>query len=142
MWSIDWIISDLSPPADVISASIYPRVYKWRAAFKKALEAAKAAAPKPVRLEGSAAVPKILEADFSDHELTVDTDNPVKLAPGATVRLWPTDGGGFTHKDAGRLIKLTKDEVAIAIRAETGQEVHVHAPRWDFKVEETNSSSL
>ena len=59
------------------------------------------------------------------------------------VQVYPTDGGGFTHKDVGRLVKLTKDEVAIAVRSETNDtEVHVHAPRWGFKVEEVAESRL
>ena len=65
------------------------------------LEKAKAAAPKPVSLEGSVAVPMILKAEFSDNDLFVDSDDPVKLGSGASVQLFPTDGGGFTHKDTG-----------------------------------------
>lgn len=58
-WSIGWIISTLSLPADLISTTPYPEVYKWEARFKEVSKVAESAAPKPVRLEDAAVIPLI-----------------------------------------------------------------------------------
>ena len=115
---------------------MYPNVYGWRARFKAALRDARASGPKPVRLASEAAVRAVLRADFSDNELTVDAKDPLALQQGAIVEVFPTDGGGYGHKDRGRLVKLTKDEVAIVVSAKTGEEVLIHAPRWQFRIQQ------
>lgn len=108
----------------------------------KEVEAAKSGAPKPVTLDSPDAVRAVLGADFSDKDLSVDPKDPVQLKDGTNVELYPTDSGGFgPHKDRGRLIKLTKDEVAIAVESEQG-ETHVHAPRWNFRIAELAESRL
>jgi hypothetical protein len=140
VWSFDWIISDLRPDPTYFSAEAYPKVYSWRHRFKSVLHAAHERAPAPVRLQGADAVRAILTADFLDRAPTVDPADPQKLKEGATVLLYPTDGGGFTHKDKGRLVKLTKDEAAIVVRAKSGEEVRIHAPRWGFRIEEIGAS--
>ncbi|KAK3719958.1 hypothetical protein LTR37_004081 [Vermiconidia calcicola] len=143
VWSIDWIISDLAPPKEYFSEDVYPKTYSWRNRFKTELEKARARAPKPTALQGSDAVQAVLGADFSDKDQTVDANDPTQVKVGTTVELFPTDGGGFTHKDKGRLIKLTKDEVAIAVESEKGSvEVHVHAPRWNFRISEARDARL
>ena len=142
-WSFDWIISDLFPPKEYFSEEIYPKVYRWRDRFREELKSARSRAPKPIRLNGTDAVSAILDADFSDRELSIDPGDPVKLEEGAYIELYPTDGGRFTHQDRGRLVKLTKDEVAIAVRSEIGDtEVHVHSGRWNFRIVEANESRL
>lgn len=86
----------------------------------------------------------MLAAKFSDENLVVDKD-PTGLKQGVLVQLYPLDGGGFSEstRDTGRLIKLTKDEVAIAVRSETDDiEVHVHAPRWGFKAQQVDGAQL
>lgn len=100
-----------------------------------AVRAAQARAPKPVSLKGADAVRAIVSSDFSDKQPAVDANDPLRLQEGASVELFPTDGGGFTHKDIGRLVKLGKDEVAIAVQAKSGEEVRVHAPRWNFRIQ-------
>lgn len=108
-----------------------------------ALDQAKGQAPKPVRLQGPKAVEAVLSADFSDKETAVDEMDPIKISAGSNVVVFPTDSGGLNHKDRGRLIKLTKDEVAIAVQSQQpGKEVHVHAPRWNFKVAELDAAKL
>lgn len=44
-------------------------------------------------------------------------------------------------QDRGRLVKLTKEEVAIAVQAETGEEIRIHAPRWMFRVRAINNAA-
>ncbi|KAK3069513.1 hypothetical protein LTR53_012099 [Teratosphaeriaceae sp. CCFEE 6253] len=136
VWSFDWIISDLQPPAKYFSRTIYPQVYGWRDRFRAAVRSAQASAPRPVSLQGSAAVPRLLQSPFADVDPLVDADDPLELVRGALVDLFPTDGGGFTHRDRGRLVKLTKDEVAIEMRCPTGESVRIHAPRWQFRIQE------
>ncbi|KAF2485122.1 hypothetical protein BDY17DRAFT_292973 [Neohortaea acidophila] len=142
-WAIEWIITSLTPPRDIISEEIFPKVYSWHQRFSQALEEAKAAAPQPVTLESAVAVPAILGAAFTDKDLNIDGNDPTGLTNGAAVELFPIDGGGFTHQDVGRLVKLTKDEVGISVKAEgDGTEVRLHAPRWGFKVQAVSESRL
>lgn len=111
----------------------------------KEVEQAKSRAPQPVRLEGSDAVSAILSSDFSDKSPSVDSNDPIELKAGTAVEVYPTDGGGHHDKDRdrGSLIKLTKDEVAISVRSNQGdKEVHIHAPRWNFKIREASGSRL
>ncbi len=141
---------------------MYPKLYNWRNRFLQELDSAKASAPKPVELKGRDAVNAILGADFTDKDLSVDPVDPFQLKEGTNVEVWtrlaygqhgarlthqqlyPTDGGGYgPYKDRGRLIKLTKDEVAIAVESEDKQkEVHIHAPRWNFKIVPLDGSRL
>ena len=127
VWTIDWMMSDVTLPSELFSEEIYPKVFSWRNRFRSELVAARQAAPSPLSLEGAEAVAAILGAEFTDRDLFVDQDDPVQLSEGSEVGLFPTDGGGYTHQDRGRLIKLTKDEVAIAVQSEQGREVHLHA---------------
>ena len=137
------MVSTLAPPKELFTEEFYPKVYSWRNRFKEALEAAKSTAPKPVTLEGSDAVSAVLAADFSDKDLIVDANDPLQLKAGVEVKVFPTDGGGYSHRDEGRLVKLTKDEVAIAVQSEQGaKEVHIHAPRWHFRVSSVGGASL
>ena len=145
VWAIDWLISDLQPPSEYFSEAIYPNVYAWRARFKEALAHAKSRAPKPLRLKGEDAVAAVLSSSFSGEALVVNSNDPIGLKAGAAVEVYPTDGGGFQEKDRdrGRLIKLTKDEVAIAVSSpKDGKEVRIHAPRWNFKVREATTARL
>lgn len=118
-------------------------MYGWRNRFKAALDTARARAPKPLSLTGPEAVKAVLGANFSDLGSTVDVNDPLQLQEGAVVELFPLDGGGFqqTHRDTGRLVKLTKDEVSIAVQAKTGEEVRVHAPRWQFRLRQVSAES-
>jgi len=142
IWPFDWYITDLQPSPAHVSEQLYPRVYAWRARFKEALAAAKAKHGRAVRLTGEQAAHFVTTAALTDNELHVDAQDPLQLAADTTVEVFPTDGGGFTHKDVGRLIKLTKDQVAIAVQSPAGgQEVHLHAPRWEFRVRPAEAST-
>ena len=127
VWTIDWMMSDLTLPSELFSEQTYPNVFSWRNRFRSELVAARENGPTPLSLEGVEAVAAILGAEFTDKDLFVDQGDPMQLSEGSEVELFPTDGGGYTHQDRGRLIKLTKDEVAIAVQSEQGREVHVHA---------------
>lgn len=120
-------------------------MYAWRDRFAEEVARAKARAPKPLTLTSGDAVRAVLDSAFTDYALSVDANDPVQLKEGTSVEVFPTDGGGFMEKDKdrGRLIKLTKDEVAIAVRSLQGdKEVHLHAPRWNFKIRAVGGSRL
>jgi hypothetical protein len=135
LWPLDWFIMDLQPSREYFSESIYPKVYGWRRRFRAVLEEAKfSRKEKAVRIKGEQAARIVTGSEFTDGELVVDGDDPLKLKAGMMVELFPLDGGGYSHQDRGRLVKLTKDEVAIAVQAKSGEEVRVHAPRWQFRV--------
>ncbi|EMC93991.1 hypothetical protein BAUCODRAFT_124737 [Baudoinia panamericana UAMH 10762] len=119
----EWVAGTSKPSLADLEA-LYPEVYSWRSRFVAIVRDARALAPKPVSLQ----------AEFSNKELFVDADDPLKIEADTMVELFPTDGGGLTHQDRGRLVKLTKNEVAIAMQTKTGEEVHIHAPRWQFRI--------
>lgn len=90
-------------------------------------------ASKPVPVKGDEALKRVTEAGFSDSRLVVEANDPLHLSENAVVDVFPTDGGG-QHRDRGRLVKLTRDEVAIEVKASNGEAVRIHAPRWNFRV--------
>ena len=142
VWSFDWLLSDLLPPKEYFSEKLYPRVYSWRDRFRAAVETARTRGPQTVSLQGDQAVKIITEAGFSDKDPVVDADDPLELKANTHVEVFPTDGGGLTHQDRGRLVQLTKEEVAIAVQAKVGgQEMRIHAPRWAFRVRTVQAST-
>ncbi|KAI7540209.1 hypothetical protein KC331_g9304, partial [Hortaea werneckii] len=79
VWAFDWIISDLEPPPEYFSETIYPKVYDWRKRFKESVKAARIRAPKPVVLKGQDAVKATLTVDSSDQTPSVDLGDPLGL---------------------------------------------------------------
>jgi hypothetical protein len=142
IWPLDWFITDLQPSKEHFSEDIYPKVYGWHARCRSLLDAAKRQAPRAVRVRGEQATIIVTSSQFSDDELMVDANDPLKLREGASVELFPLDGGGHSHQDRGRLVKLTKDEVAIAVQGKSGVEIRIHAPRWQFRVKAIDSAKL
>lgn len=158
LWAIDWFIKDLRASTDYFTAGKYPKLFAWRDRFRAVLKQAREQAPKAVSLKGEDAVKFVTSASFTDQATTIDESDPLNLKQGATVELYPTDGGGYTHQvssrpqanihslteyqDHGKLVKLTKDEVAIAIQAKSGEEIRVHAPRWQFRVRAVDAAKL
>lgn len=142
IWPLDWFITDLEPSKDHFSESIYPKVYAWRTRFRSALDAAKQRTGKPIRVKGEQAASIVTSSRFTDQDLVVDSNDPLKLKEGTMVEVYPVDYGGHFHQDLGRLIKLNKDEVAIAVQSESGSEVHIHAPRWQFRVKAIEHARL
>ncbi|KAM3416325.1 hypothetical protein BST61_g7930 [Cercospora zeina] len=135
-WALEWFLGDLMPDQAYFSERQYPRVHAWIRRYRDAVQAATKRARKAVRLQGGQAVEAVTTAAFHDRQLVVDAHEPLGLTKGDHVKVFPTDGGGLPqHQDEGRLVKLTRDEVAIAVQAQSGAELHVHAPRWAFRVE-------
>lgn len=98
VWVIDWFLGDLKSPQEYFSEKQYPLVHQWRSRYCEELGAAKACMKKPMLLQGPDAVKIISASAFTDKDVIVDTADPLHLMAGTTVELFPTDGGGFTHK--------------------------------------------
>ncbi|THY21977.1 hypothetical protein D6D02_01248 [Aureobasidium pullulans] len=132
VWPFAWIADML--PKQAFPKDQHPNTWAWLNRFKKTAKEAEKSGKKTVSLDGQAAIKHIIAASYHDQQTGVDAQDPVKLEEGDLVSLWPTDSG-FRHKDQGRLVKLTKDEVVLAIQTRTGgKEIRVHAPRWGFRV--------
>jgi hypothetical protein len=75
-----------------------------------------------------------VDAKFAEKESSVKEDDPIGLKKGAEVEVWPIDTG-IGHRDHGRLVGLTRDEVVLSVKPEVeGKEVRVHFPRTSFRI--------
>lgn len=135
VWPFHWVVGlDGALPEEIFGKEQYPKTHAWIERFSAALKAAKASSPETTSLKGEAAVQQVTQAEFAEGEGEVDGRDPVGLKKGQEVELWPTDTG-FKHRDRGRLMGLTKDEVVIAVKTKVGEEVRIHAPRTGFKIQ-------
>lgn len=139
-WVFDWLVTNLQPPREYFSDAIYPKTYAWLARYKAVVKQAASRGSKPVSFSGQQAVSFITAAGFTDQDIKIDED-PTGFKQGSFVQLFPLDGGGLVYQDAGRLVKLTKNEVAISVQATSGQEVRIHAPRWQFRIRAVDEGS-
>ncbi|KAF2139017.1 uncharacterized protein K452DRAFT_290114 [Aplosporella prunicola CBS 121167] len=133
IWPLDWLVEmkGALPPA-LISESSFPKVFAWIKRFRDALKAAKSSGFKGVTLDGPAAVKAVTGGrggDGEDTEGRFDSAEPSGVQQGEEVEVWPIESG-FSHRDRGRLVSLTFDEVVLEL--ETG--VRIHFPRWGFRV--------
>ena len=98
--------------------------------------------PKPITLSGAEAIRQITQADFTEHEGHVDTNDPIGLKKGQDVESWPIDTGS-NHHDRGRLVALSLKEVVIATASKVrGKEVHIHHPRTNFRVQAVTEAGV
>jgi hypothetical protein len=134
VWPFHWLITlkEALPPS-YISADLFPKVFAWVARFDKVVRDAAKTRGKPKTVTGKEAVAIIEGSGFAESERDVEAGDPLELAKGDMVEVWPTDSG-FNHKDRGRLVSLCGREVVIESRTEGGVEVRVHAPRHGFRV--------
>ncbi len=142
IWPFDWIteFKDALPPT-VISERQFPKVYGWISRFRAAVKAARQSAPKPKSIQGSDALKHLISTGFAESEGKVDDNDPTSLRQGSTVEVWPIDTG-TSHRDRGRLLRLDAGQVSIATETKAeGVEVHVHFPRWGFRVAEARAGS-
>jgi hypothetical protein len=76
-----------------------------------------------------------VDARFAEKESIVDENDPIGLKKGADVEVWPIDTG-VRHRDHGRLVGLTRDEVVLSVKSEAeGKEIRVHFPRTNFRIQ-------
>lgn len=121
-------------PKEAFPKDQHPKTWAWLNRFKKAVKEAEASAKKAVPVDGKAAFQHIISASYHDQQAGVDDQDPLGFKEGDSVELWPIESG-FRHKDKGRLVKLTREEVVLAIPTRSGgKEIRVHAPRWGFRL--------
>lgn len=118
-----------------ISERQFPKTFAYIERFRTALQGAQAAMPKPVRLPMTDIMKNMAESSFYESVGEFDANDPLGLKPGEMVSTSPTDTGAG-HRDTGKLVSLTPNEVVIAkqTKAAPGFEIHVHMPRWGFRV--------
>lgn len=122
-------------PKDLISESIFPKVFAWLDRFDGVLRSAQSKAPKPVKLNGATAAKQIFASDFAEEEGTIKAAEPQQdLAKGDSVEVFPTDSG-YNNKDRGKLLSLSEDEIVISL--DNG--LRLHTPRAGFRVRKVAS---
>ena len=132
IWPFDWLKGLKGAlPSDVISEKLYPKVYAWMARFNKELARVKSKGGKPASLKGQEAAQRILDADFADKDIGVNSADPLGLRHGQQVKVWPIDSG-FNARDTGSLVGLNDEEVAI--EKAIGKSVRIHFPRSGFRI--------
>lgn len=150
IWPFHWLASmpnaflDGSGSQEVgLSAEQFPRLFAWISRFNDAIRAARKSQPSlATKVDGATAARAICAAAYADAcsstAPSVDSRDPVArtagLVAGQRVVLWPTDTG-VSHKDVGKLVRLSSDEVVIEVAAnEDAPCVLLHAPRHGFRV--------
>jgi len=121
-------------PASYISANQFPKVFAWIQRFDNAVKEARAASPKPIRVKVDDLIKHLAKSRFYEPFGDIDANDPTAYKAGDEVAVYPTDTGA-SHKDTGKLLSLTPNDIVIAKRTKVGDlEIHVHAPRWGFRV--------
>lgn len=139
VWPFEWLVIDRgmegSLPQEQFGEKNYPKTYAWVQRFMKEVKTTRERSVKPARLDGRATVAKILDASTPTEPVTFDVNDPLKLKSEDLVDVYPSDYGQ-AHKDRGTLIGLTASE--IVIRNSKG--LHLHFPRWNFRIKPVNPS--
>lgn len=121
-------------PASIISPTQFPKVFAWISRFQDALKKAKDSGFKPVTIKGKDVIKYMQSARFVESAGEVDANDPLGLRAGEEVEVWPIDTG-FSHRDRGTLLSLTPSEVVVGKKTKAGgQDIHVHMPRWGFRI--------
>lgn len=134
IWPFHWLagLEGALPPAN-ISATQFPKVYAWIERFRKATQSAREHGPETKSVSGQDVVAYMASAKFRETTGEFDGNDPLQLKPGDEVEVYPTDTGAL-HKDRGQLLTLTPSEVVIEKKTKDGVDVHVHMPRWGFRI--------
>jgi len=130
-------------PEDLFSAKEFPKTFVWFGKYTDAISKAMKqmeSGGKVRQLKGEAAVKEISEGPFGEKQLSVDKRDPTGLKEGEIVHGYPQDTG-FTRRDKGQLVGLTMQEGVISTKAQSGAEIRVHHPRWNFAIERASASS-
>lgn len=138
-WIFGWMLSlEGSFPENIVSSKIYPRTIDWCNRYQKAVSDAQEAA-KPEVIEGDEAIKRINAAQFAEDPHGVDSTDPLGLKEGQQVTLSPRDTG-FTRSESGPLVAITKSEIVVASKTKAGTTLHIHTPRWNFRVRAAESN--
>jgi len=117
-------------------------VFAYIKRFRETLKQARVAGPKPVIVKVDNLIKHMASARFYEPVGEVDAHDPTALKAGDEVTIWPVDTG-FKHKDSGKLLGLTPNDITISKRTKVDNlEIHVHAPRWGFRVAKSKQESM
>jgi hypothetical protein len=116
-----------------ISANQFPKTFAYIDRFNAALKTAQSAMARPVRLPIQDVISHMSTSRFYESVGDVDANDPLALQPGDEVTTGPTDTG-VANRDTGRLVTLTPNQITIAKQTKDNFEIHVHMPRWGFRV--------
>lgn len=135
VWPFDWLLGMKALPEEHFGADVFPKTHAWIKRFGVVVKKAMAA-NKPVTLKGPQALAVVTKAGKGVGESqSFEANDPLGLKQGDEVEVWPIDSG-FGHKDRGRLVVLTRDEIAVEVKTkEGGHPIRVHMPRWGFRVQ-------
>ncbi|KAF1915838.1 hypothetical protein BDU57DRAFT_515600 [Ampelomyces quisqualis] len=128
-------VDGMQLPQDVISDKIFPRVYAWFERYRAAVDEAKSKAAQPAVLNGQDAAKRIRMSELELSQTVFDGADPAGLKEGTDVEIYPADWV-TEHRDRGRLVALSADEVTIAVESREAVEIRIHAPRTGFKIRE------
>jgi len=135
IWPFHWLVNmNGALPASLISENQFPKVFAWINRFRDELKKRKTSGFKAPSVTGSDVVQYMRSARFIDSAGEIDANDPTGFKAGEEVDIWPIDTG-FTHRDRGRLVTLTPSEMVVAKKTKVGnREIHVHMPRWGFRI--------
>ena len=132
-WIFNWMMSlDGSFPQDMVSQQTHPKTIAWCERYNKAVTAAVEAA-KPEVVDVAEVLKRLAQASFAEKPSGVDIVDPLGLKEGEIVTVAPIDTG-FTVSETGPLLAITAEEIVIGSKTKDGTEVHVHSPRFNFRV--------
>ncbi|KAF3917816.1 hypothetical protein ABW20_dc0104777 [Dactylellina cionopaga] len=137
VWVFKWVSTIPGGwPKDLISPTQFPKVFAWIDRFTQVVNAREKELGKPEKVKGDQAASTILSSAYAEPEGNVEGSDVVCAAQGLkkgdTVKVYPTDSGS-NHKETGKLLKLTAQEVVIEVQGKNGS-VRVHAPRHGFAI--------
>lgn len=133
-WCLDWV--EAIPGAleeRWFGRQLWPRTFEWLERYRGVVKKAIKDGPRPREVGSEEAIGIVVGSGARD-EVGIDENDPTEFKKGQVLRVWPVDTGS-KHKDEGRLVGLTKDEVVLAVKTEKGdKEVYLHCPRWGFRI--------
>jgi len=142
VWLFSWLFGMKGAVDEIATKDEFPKVFAWVARFEKAVKEAKATVPKVVNIKGPEIEKAWGTAGWAEEgSMQVNEQDPIKLHADEEVEVFPADTG-MNHKDKGKLIRLTSEEVVIEKRTAAGRDIRIHAPRRGFRVRKATSASL
>ena len=151
-WVYDWGVnmsSDMRDASDDSTGDMakslgkdeFPNLHAWVGRWRKATEEAERTNPGAGTMdEGDEAendiVRRILAGSLMEpRDLEFDDQDVLGLKKGQRVSIAPVDFG-FTHKDEGPLVSLSKEEAVIEVDVPVGKDgkLRLHYPRINFKI--------
>ena len=142
VWLFSWLFGMKGAVDEIATKADFPRTFAWVERFEKAVKEAQAKASKVVNIKGPEIEKAWETAGWGEESgMQVDKRDPIKLGAGEEVEVFPAETG-FNHKDQGRLIGLTPEEVVIEKHTLAGHAIRIHAPRRGFRVRKVTSAKM